>query len=101
VSTALDENPTICGGSRIRVSALQYQRHKLERRLFLGAGAAERRALRICPTRRAHIDMRKPRIDDCHDLIPLVLARQYLAPCRARHAQWLRDVARLSHRRAA
>ncbi len=39
--------------------------------------------------------MRQPRIVTCHDLIPLVLAKQYLAPLPgARALQWARDVAR-------
>ncbi len=41
------------------------------------------------------LDRRQPRIVTCHDLIPLVLARQYLAPVPgARTLQWLRDIAR-------
>ena len=94
---ALDESLQFRGDPRIRVSSLQYQRHKLERRLFLG-GLARRigpRLLHLPDPPGTPIDMRQPRIVTCHDLIPLVLAKQYLAPIPgARMFQWLRDVAR-------
>ena len=94
---AVDESLQFAGDPKVRITSLQYQRHKLERRLFLG-GLARR-----CGTRLLHLpdppgtplDMRQPRIVTCHDLIPLVLARQYLAPIPgARTFQWLRDFAR-------
>jgi glycosyltransferase involved in cell wall biosynthesis len=94
---ALDESLQFQGDPRIRVSSWQYQRHKLERRLFLG-GLARRigpRLLHLPDPPGTPIDMRQPRIVTCHDLIPLVLAKQYLAPIPgARTFQWLRDVAR-------
>jgi len=94
---ALDESLQFAGDPSIRVSSLQYQRHKLERRLFLG-GLARRtgaRLLHLPDPPGTPIDMRQPRIVTCHDLIPLVLARQYLAPVPgARTLQWLRDFAR-------
>ena len=84
-------------GNADRVSDLRYQRHKLERRLFLGSLARRigPRLLHLPDPPGTPIDMRQPRIVTCHDLIPLVLARQYLAPLPgARTLQWLRDVAR-------
>ncbi len=94
---AVDETLQFAGDPSIAVSSLQYQRHKLERRLFLG-GLARRvgpRLLHLPDPPGTPIDMRQPRIVTCHDLIPLVLARQYLAPVPgARTLQWLRDFAR-------
>jgi len=93
----VDESLQFAGDPRIQVSTLQYQRHKLERRLFLG-GLARRigpRLLHLPDPPGTPIDMRQPRIVTCHDLIPLVLAKQYLAPVPgARLLQWLRDYAR-------
>ena len=94
---AVDETLQFQGDPRIRVSSWQYQRHKLERRLFLGSLARRigPRLLHLPDPPGTPIDMRQPRIVTCHDLIPLVLARQYLAPLPgARTLQWLRDVAR-------
>ena len=97
VQGALDESLQFAGDPRIQVSDWQYQRHKLERRLFLG-GLARRvgpRLLHLPDPPGTPIDMRQPRIVTCHDLIPLVLAKQYLAPLPgARTLQWLRDFAR-------
>ena len=94
---ALDESLQFEGDPRIRVSGLQYQRHKLERRLFLG-GLSRRtgaRLLHLPDPPGTPLDQRLPRIVTCHDLIPLVLAKQYLAPVPgARTLQWLRDFAR-------
>ena len=94
---ALDETLQFAGDPRIKVGFWQYQRHKLERRLFLG-GLARRVApklLHLPDPPGTPIDMRQPRIVTCHDLIPLVLAKQYLAPVPgARTLQWLRDYAR-------
>jgi len=97
VSGAIDESLQFSGDPRIEVSNWQYQRHKLERRLFLG-GLARRvgpRLLHLPDPPGTPLDMRQPRIVTCHDLIPLVLAKQYLAPVPgARTLQWLRDYAR-------
>ncbi len=94
---ALDDSLQFDGDPSIRVSNAQYQRHKLERRLFLG-GLARRsgaRLLHLPDPPGTPIDMRSPRIVTCHDLIPLVLAKQYLAPLPgARALQWARDFAR-------
>lgn len=97
VHGAVDETLQFSGDPRIRIGNWQYQRHKLERRLFLG-GLARRvgpRLLHLPDPPGTPIDMRQPRIVTCHDLIPLVLAKQYLAPVPgARTLQWLRDYAR-------
>jgi len=94
---AVDESLQFAGDPRIQVHNLQYQRHKLERRLFLG-GLARRvgpKLLHLPDPPGTPLDMRQPRIVTCHDLIPLVLAKQYLAPVPgARTLQWLRDYAR-------
>jgi len=94
---ALDETLQFAGNPRVQVGYFQYQRHKLERRLFLG-GLARRvgpKLLHLPDPPGTPIDMRQPRIVTCHDLIPLVLAKQYLAPVPgARTLQWLRDYAR-------
>ncbi|HEY0466053.1 MAG TPA: glycosyltransferase family 1 protein [Polyangiaceae bacterium] len=94
---ALDETLQFAGDPRIQVGYWQYQRHKLERRLFLG-GLARRvgpKLLHLPDPPGTPIDRRQPRIMTCHDLIPLVLAKQYLAPLPgARTLQWLRDYAR-------
>jgi glycosyltransferase involved in cell wall biosynthesis len=97
VSGAVDETLQFAGDPRIQVSTAQYQRHKLERRLFLGSLARRvgPRLLHLPDPPGTPIDMRQPRIVTCHDLIPLVLAKQYLAPVPgARTLQWLRDYAR-------
>ena len=96
-SGSVDESLQFQGDPRIAVSSWQYQRHKLERRLFLGSLARRigPRLLHLPDPPGTPIDMRQARIVTCHDLIPLVLARQYLAPLPgARALQWLRDVAR-------
>jgi glycosyltransferase involved in cell wall biosynthesis len=94
---AIDESLQFSGDSRIVVSDLQYQRHKLERRLFLGGLARKTgaRLLHLPDPPGTPLDMRQPRVVTCHDLIPLVLAKQYLAPVPgARALQWARDYAR-------
>lgn len=97
VPGAVDETLQFSGDPRIRVSDWQYERHKLERRLFLGSLARRvgPRLLHLPDPPGTPFDMRQPRIVTCHDLIPLVLAKQYLAPIPgARTWQWLRDMAR-------
>lgn len=94
---AVDETLGFSGDPRIEVSDLQYQKHKLERRLFIGGLARKTgaRLLHLPDPPGTPIDMRLPRIVTCHDLIPLVLADQYLAPLPgARALQWARDFAR-------
>jgi glycosyltransferase involved in cell wall biosynthesis len=78
------QDPTLlfAGDYDIDTSGLHYQRHKLERRLFLGG------LLRRMNSRLVHLpappgtpfDRRQRRIVTCHDLIPLVLAKHYLSP---------------------
>ncbi len=94
---AVDDSLQFAGDASIRVSSAQYQRHKLERRVFLGSLARQSgaRLLHLPDPPGTPIDMRLPRIVTCHDLIPLVLAKQYLAPLPgARALQWARDFAR-------
>jgi glycosyltransferase involved in cell wall biosynthesis len=94
---ALDPTLQFQGDPSIRVSGLRYQRHKLERRLFMG-GLLERLQPRL-----AHlpdppgtpVNRRTRRVVTCHDLIPLVLAKEYLPPLPgARFVQRERDRAR-------
>jgi glycosyltransferase involved in cell wall biosynthesis len=94
---ALDESLSFGGDYGIDTSGSYYQRHKLERRLFMGA------LLNRVPARLAHLpdppgtpmDRRQPRIVTCHDLIPLLLGRPYLLPLPGAHAlQRARDEAR-------
>ena len=79
---ALDPSLLFAGDYSIKTSSLRYQRHKLERRLFMGS------LLKRIPSRLVHLpdppgtpfDRRQRRIVTCHDLIPLVLAKDYLSP---------------------
>ena len=78
------QDPTLlfAGDYGIKTSSLRYQRHKLERRAFMGG------LLRRMNSRLVHLpdppgtplDRRQRRIVTCHDLIPLVLAKHYLSP---------------------
>lgn len=94
---ALDPTLTFGGDYSIKTSSAQYQRHKLERRLFLGS------LLNRVDCRLAHLpdppgtpyDRRRRRIVTCHDLIPLVLHEDYLSPLPgSRVLQRERDKAR-------
>ena len=94
---ATDASLQFAGDPSIVVSTIQYQRHKLERRLFLGTLAKRvgPRLLHLPDPPGTPLDMRQARIVTCHDLIPLVLAHDYLAPIPgARALQWARDFAR-------
>jgi glycosyltransferase involved in cell wall biosynthesis len=79
---AADPTLQFAGDYGIKTSGLRDQRHKLERRLFMGG------LLWRMNTRLAHLpdppgtplDRRRRRIVTCHDLIPLVLAKEYLSP---------------------
>jgi glycosyltransferase involved in cell wall biosynthesis len=93
------QDPTLlfAGDYSIKTSSLRYQRHKLERRLFMGG------LLRRMDSRLVHlpdppgtpIDRRQRRIVTCHDLIPLVLHKEYLSPLPgSRLLQRERDKAR-------
>ncbi|HEY4104141.1 MAG TPA: glycosyltransferase family 1 protein [Polyangiaceae bacterium] len=94
---ALDSTLQFAGDPSIAVGDWQYQRHKLERRLFIG-GLAQKsgaRLLHLPDPPGTPLDRRLPRIVTCHDLIPLVLAHDYLAPLPgARALQRARDAAR-------
>lgn len=94
---AQDDTLQFAGDYSIKTGNLRYQRHKIERRLFLGG------LLRRMDSRLVHLpdppgtplDRRQPRIVTCHDLIPLVLAKDYLSPLPgSRILQRERDKAR-------
>jgi glycosyltransferase involved in cell wall biosynthesis len=94
---AVDPTLLFAGDPGRKTSGLRYQRHKLERRLFMGA------LLRRLPSRLVHLPdppgtpYQQPahRVVTCHDLIPLVLAKDYLSPLPgARLLQRERDKAR-------
>jgi glycosyltransferase involved in cell wall biosynthesis len=78
---AQDDTLQFAGDFSIKTSNLRDQRHKLERRLFMGG------LLRRMGSRLVHLpdppgtpmDRRQRRIVTCHDLIPLVLAKDYLS----------------------
>jgi glycosyltransferase involved in cell wall biosynthesis len=94
---ALDPSLQFAGDFAIQVTGLGYQRHKLERRLFFGGllQRLEGRLVHLPDPPGTPIDRRKPRIVTCHDLIPLVLAKDYLSPLPgARLLQRERDKAR-------
>jgi glycosyltransferase involved in cell wall biosynthesis len=96
-SAALDPTLSFPGDLSIRTSGLQYQRHKLERRLFLGGvlQRARSRLVHLPDPPGTPLDRRARRLVTCHDLIPLVLAKDYLSPLPgARLLQRERDHAR-------
>ncbi len=97
VEGALDPTLGFTGDPSVSLSDLRYQRHKLERRLFLGS------LLNRAPCRLAHLpdppgtplSRRRRRIVTCHDLIPLVLHEEYLSALPGSRAlQRARDQAR-------
>jgi glycosyltransferase involved in cell wall biosynthesis len=97
VEGALDPSLRFAGDYSIKVSDLRYQRHKLERRLFMGSllQRAETRLVHLPDPPGTPFDRRRRRIVTCHDLIPLVLAKEYLSPLPgARALQRARDEAR-------
>jgi len=94
---AVDPTLLFAGDPELKTSGLRDQRHKLERRLFMGG------LLRRVGCRLAHLpdppgtpmNRRQRRIVTCHDLIPLVLAHDYLSPLPgSRILQRERDKAR-------
>jgi glycosyltransferase involved in cell wall biosynthesis len=94
---AVDPSLSFAGDPGIETKGLHYQRHKLERRLFMGG------LLRRSGSRLVHLpdppgtpfDRRQPRIVTCHDLIPLMLGKSYLLPVPGSRAlQRARDKAR-------
>jgi glycosyltransferase involved in cell wall biosynthesis len=96
-AAALDPTLQFAGDYSIKTSSMQYQRHKLERRFLLG-GLVNRvscRLLHLPDPPGTPYDRRARRIVTCHDLIPLVLAKQYLSPLPGAVAlQRARDKAR-------
>lgn len=94
---AVDPTLGFAGDLSIPTSNLRYQRHKLERRLFLGGllARARSRLVHLPDPPGTPFDRRARRIVTCHDLIPLVLAKDYLSPLPgARLLQRERDKAR-------
>lgn len=94
---AQDPSLMFAGDYSIKTSALRYQRHKLERRLFMGGLLARlgSRLVHLPDPPGTPFDRRQRRIVTCHDLIPLVLAKDYLSPLPgARLLQRERDKAR-------
>ena len=93
------EDPSLlfAGDYSLKTSSLRYQRHKLERR-FLMAPLLKRmqaRLVHLPDPPGTPFDRRQRRIVTCHDLIPLVLAKDYLSPLPgARALQRARDKAR-------
>jgi glycosyltransferase involved in cell wall biosynthesis len=93
------EDPTLlfAGDHSIKTSGLHYQRHKLERRLLMG-GLLKRmhsRLVHLPDPPGTPFDRGQRRIVTCHDLIPLVLAKDYLSPLPgSRLLQRERDKAR-------
>jgi glycosyltransferase involved in cell wall biosynthesis len=97
VTGALDPTLSFAGDATIRTGGLQYQRHKLERRLFMGSllARAQSRLVHLPDPPGTPLNRRARRIVTCHDLIPLVLAKDYLSPLPgARLLQRERDKAR-------
>jgi glycosyltransferase involved in cell wall biosynthesis len=94
---AEDPSLTFAGNHDIETKGLHYQRHKLERRLFMGGllKRAGSRLVHLPDPPGTPIDRRQPRIVTCHDLIPLMLGEPYLLPVPgARALQRARDKAR-------
>ncbi len=94
---AADSSLLFAGAPGIKTSGLRYQRHKLERRLFMG-GLLTRmhpRLVHLPDPPGTPFDRRQRRIVTCHDLIPLALAKDYLSPLPgSRLLQRARDKAR-------
>jgi glycosyltransferase involved in cell wall biosynthesis len=96
-SPELVVDPTLgfAGDPALRTSSLQYQGHKMRRRLLLGSTARNTgaRLLHLADAHGTPFDLRMPRLTTCQDLIPLVLHRLYPRP-GGRRAQWARAFAR-------
>ena len=94
---AVDPSLLFAGDPELETSGFGDQRHKLERRLFMGGllKRAECRLAHLPDPPGTPFDRRQRRIVTCHDLIPLVLADEYLSPLPgARLLQRERDKAR-------
>lgn len=97
LSGAVDPSLLFGGDYGIRTQGLHYQRHKLERRLFMGSLLARAgcRLAHLPDPPGTPLDGRQRRIVTCHDLIPLVLGKGYLPSFPgARALQRARDAAR-------
>ena len=94
---AIDPSLLFAGDYSLKTGSLRYQRHKLERR-FLMAPLLKRlqaRLVHLPDPPGTPFDRRQRRIVTCHDLIPLVLAKDYLSPLPGSRAlQRARDKAR-------
>lgn len=93
----LDPSLQFAGDYSLKTSSLRYQRHKLERRLFMGGllSRLDCRLVHLPDPPGTPFDRRQRRIVTCHDLIPLVLAKDYLSPLPGAVAlQRARDKAR-------
>jgi glycosyltransferase involved in cell wall biosynthesis len=94
---AVDPTLRFNGDAGIVTSDLRDQRHKLERRLLMGAlfERLQARLVHLPNPPGTPFDRRQPRVVTCHDLIPLVLAEDYLSPLPgSRFLQRERDKAR-------
>jgi glycosyltransferase involved in cell wall biosynthesis len=94
---AVDPSLSFAGDYGIQTQGLHYQRHKLERRLFMGGLLARSgsRLVHLPDPPGTPFDRRQPRIVTCHDLIPLMLGKSYLLPVPGSRAlQRARDKAR-------
>ena len=94
---AEDPTLTFAGDYSIKTSSRRYQRHKVERRLFMGKllNRLDCRLVHLPDPPGTPFDRRQRRIVTCHDLIPLVLAKDYLSPLPgSRLMQRERDKAR-------
>ena len=93
---ALDPTLSYAGDATVEPTDAQYNRYKMERRVFLGGLVRRTRAdlLHLPDPYGTPIDMRVPRVATCHDLIPLLFHRDYFGFRGARTLQWLRDLAR-------
>jgi glycosyltransferase involved in cell wall biosynthesis len=92
-------DPTLrySGDRGLRTSPWQYKCYKMARRLTMGSLAAGTgaRLLHLTDPKGTPWDSRVPRIVTCHDLIPLVLHREYLGSIPgARATQFVCDFAR-------
>ncbi len=78
---AQDPSLLFAGDYSIKTSSLRYQRHKVERRLFMGGllNRMQSRLVHLPDPPGTPFDRRQRRIVTCHDLIPLVLAKDYLS----------------------
>ncbi|MCU0558956.1 MAG: glycosyltransferase family 4 protein [Desulfobacterales bacterium] len=85
------------GNPNLRPSQWQYAKYNIVRRLTMGTLAASTgaRLMHLTDPKGTPWDCRVPRIITCHDLIPLILHKQYMGAFPgARFVRRLRDVVR-------